>query len=90
MSAPEFPIRRVFARFDRKSGRFLPCRDSDSRATLIMSVDALGRSVMTVEARPFAAEGGTTGWMLCEPTMMQNPEEFRVWMQSNPKLEVVK
>jgi hypothetical protein len=79
------------ARFDRKSGRFLPCGASESRASLIMPVDALGRSVMAVEAQPFAS-AGASGWVLCDPTSTSthDPEEFRVWMQAHPDLKATK
>jgi hypothetical protein len=84
MSAPVFPIRRVLARFDRKSGMFLPCSRG---GTLILPVDANGHSVRAAEVRPFTTASGATGWMLGEPSSMYDPEVFKEWLQANPQTE---
>lgn len=88
VSAPVFPIRHVMARFDRKSGLFVPC--AKGKGTLLMALDANGRTVRCVESHPFSTATSASGWILCEPSSMHDPEQFRVWMQANPELEITK
>lgn len=89
MTAPVLPIRRVHAYMHPMRPLWIPCAESESRASLIVDVDANGRSVVAVYGAPFDGMR-IVGWKFAEGDEMLAPEKFKKWLEANPKLEIVK
>lgn len=74
------PVRRVLARFDKKSSQFVPCESSDARGTLLVEVDQAGRSVMGVHG-----VHGEVGYQLT-PGQPHDAALFAAWIKAHPKI----
>ena len=76
------PVRRMLARYDKKSAQFVPCEWEDTRGTLFMTVDQGGRSVMEVHG-----DRGEIGWKLSPGQANDNNSElFAGWVKAHPEI----
>ncbi|NYI41500.1 hypothetical protein [Demequina lutea] len=84
MTPPAPPFTRLSFRRSPRIGRFLPCLDTDKRRTLVATVDALGRVVISDFASAFA---GTRliGYTLGEPSSMYDPADGLKWLSALSK-----
>jgi len=90
MSGPVMPVRTIRARLDAKTGKWLSCKKTDLRGTLILQVDALGRGVQGIYSNPYVGRQRILGWKLQPVPDEEQAERFRLWMESNPEMEIVK
>lgn len=74
------PVRRVMCRYVKAERQFVPCDWTDSRGSLIVDVDQLGRSVISVHG-----EHGEQGWKL-SPGQVNDSSIFKAWVQSHSKI----
>jgi hypothetical protein len=88
------PVRRVTARYEAKSRRWLLCLKSDHRGSLLLSVDAEGRPVEPVFGGQILTASGkgpqVRGYRLSPESDAMKSDEFKKWMQANPELEITK
>ena len=93
VSAPMLPVHRVYVRLDRKAGVWRPCREDDSRGSMVISVDSLGRAVVPAFGTLFGADGSgppIRGYRLAVASESMAHEEFKKWIENHPRLEIVK
>jgi len=87
MSAPQPPFKRLSFRWSARIGRFLPCTDADPRGSMVETVDALGRVVISDFAGNDFAGGQMRhiGYTLGHPSTMYDPEDGLKWLAAKPK-----
>ena len=86
---PVPPVRRVLARYDKKTSQFVPCEWTDARGTLLMTVDQAGRGLIPEFGSQFAADGAGSkivGYRLAHDSSMHDTALFAAWIKAHPKI----
>ena len=82
MIAPQPPFKRLSFRWAARIGRFLPCTDADPRGSMVDTVDALGRVVISDFAGNEFAGGQMRliGYTLGHDSPMMDPTDVLTWL----------
>ncbi len=73
VSGPVLPVRSIVSRY--AGGRWLPCPADDRRGTLLVNVDAEGRSVQAVHTGNVYGASSLAGWRLAHGDGGLNPAD---------------
>lgn len=70
---PVLPVRSIVCRY--AAGRWVPCPADDRRGTLLVNVDALGRTVQAVHVGNVYGASSLAGWRLAHGDGGLNPAD---------------
>ena len=73
VSGPVLPVRSITCRYS--AGRWLPCPADDRRGTLLVNVDAEGRTVEAVHTGNVYGASSLAGWRLAHGDGGLNPAD---------------
>lgn len=73
VTGPVLPVRSITCRY--AAGRWLPCAADDRRGTLLVNVDAEGRTVQAVHTGNVYGASSLAGWRLAHDDGGLNPAD---------------